>query len=333
MKTFIAIPNGKNRDSFLTKENMDQLRSYGEICEVEGDLNEDSICNAIGDCEVYMTLWGSARLSKKILDSAPNLKLLVHLAGTVAPFVSKEMWDRGIKVISGNSLFAMSTAEGTLAYILSALRDIPFYSTNLKEKREWKNSNAQSYGLIGKTVGIVSYGSVAQNLIKMLQAFNVKILVYDIIDIANDENIKYNLKQVSLEELFSNSDIISVHTPLNSSTKHLINKDLLKRIRPGGLFVNTSRGEVIDQVALETILKDGKIKAMLDVFDIEPLPQNSKLFELENLMLMPHMAGPTTDFRPQIATELIKEAYNYISFNTPLSFEITEQHANNMSVH
>ncbi len=332
MKTFIAIKKGNTHNSFLTQENINLLRSFGEIREAEVP-DEDSIALSVGNSEVYMTCWSSPRLSKKILDAAPHLRLLAHLAGTVAPYVSEEMWQRGIKVISGNEYLAESTAEGALAYILAAQRDIPRYSTDLKEKRLWKAADAQNFSLIGKTVGIVSYGAVAKNLVRMLQPFGVKILVYDIVPLPEEDKVEFGVEQVSLETLFSASDIISVHTPLTPATRRLIGKDLLGQIKPGALFVNTARGEVVDQGALEQVLAGGKIRAVLDVFEKEPPPPECRLYSLPNVMMMPHMAGPTSDLRPKIAAALIRECHEYIDLGAPLRHEIKRQQAENMSEH
>jgi phosphoglycerate dehydrogenase-like enzyme len=332
LKTFIAIKKGNTRDSFLTQENLGLLRSFGEIREAE-HLAEDSIALSIGNSEVYMTCWGSPRLSRKILDAAPNLVLLAHLGGTVAPYVSDEVWRRGIKVISGNEFLAVSTAEGALAYILAVQRDIPRYSTDLKEKRIWKKPGAQSFSLIGKTVGVVSYGAVAKNLVRMLQPFGVKILVYDIVSLPEVEKVKYGIEQVPLDTLFSVSDIVSLHTPLTPATRRLIGKDLLGKMKPGALFVNTARGEVIDQSALEEVLADRKIRAVLDVFEKEPPPPECRLYTLPNVMMMPHMAGPTSDLRPKIAAALIRECHDYIDLGSPLRHEIKKPQAENMSEH
>ncbi|MGI6167375.1 MAG: hydroxyacid dehydrogenase [Eubacteriales bacterium] len=333
MKTFIAVKKGNTRDSFLTRENIELLGSFGEIREAGDVLDEDSVALSITDSEVYLTCWGSPRLSKKILDAAPNLVLLAHLGGTVAPYVSDELWKRGIKVISGNEFLAESTAEGALAYILAAQRDIPRYSTDLKEKRLWKKADAQNYSLIGKTVGVVSYGAVAKKFVRMLQPFRVRILVYDIIPLSEVEKVKYGIEQVPLDKLFSDSDIISVHTPLTQSTRRLIGRELFEKMKPGALFVNTARGEVIDQGALEEVLAAGKIRAVLDVFEKEPPPPECRLYSLPNVMMMPHMAGPTTDLRPKIAAALIRECHEFIDLSVPLRHEIKMQQAENMSEH
>ena len=117
MKTFVSVPKGVNFDTFFTKENIALLESFGEVIwnPTEKQMPPEEIADAIGNSDVYITLWGSPRLEDRILKNAPNLKLLTHLAGTVVPFVSDEMWERGIRVISGNDYFAESVAEGTLA--------------------------------------------------------------------------------------------------------------------------------------------------------------------------------------------------------------------------
>lgn len=332
MKTFIAIKDDETRATFLTPDNMALLRSFGETKEANGGLTAGNIAGQIGDSEVYMTCWGSPRLGKEILDSAPALRLLVHLGGTVAPFVSEEMVRRKIRIISGNAFFAESTAEGALAYILAAQRRITFYGGELKNGR-WKEDNALNASLLGKTVGIVSFGAVAKNLVRMLLPFRVKILVYDIVPVPEEYKERFGITQVGLEELFSSADIISVHTPLNSGTHHLIGKPLFDLIKPGALFVNTSRGAVLDQKALEDALEDGRFRAALDVYEEEPPAADCRLYSLPNVMMMPHMGGPTVDLRAEITEALIKESADFIDGGKPLKNEITVQAAAFMSEH
>ena len=267
MKTFVTLPKNAVFPTFFTDENVALAESLGDVVWNNKimQLSESEIADLIGDADIYMTGWGSPRLSRTILDSAPNLRLLVHLCGTVVPFVSDEMWERGVRVISGNDFFAESVAEGTIGYILAALRDIPKYSSRLKEQRLWKTSADTNRGLLGKTVGIVSYGAIAHHLVRMLQPFRVKIKIYDIKPIPEADKAKYNISEASLEEVFSTSDIVSVHTPLNEKTYHLIGADLLSLLPEGSLFVNTSRGAVIDQTALEDELMKGRFRAVLDV--------------------------------------------------------------------
>ena len=333
MKTFVTLPKNAVFPTFFTDENVALAESLGEVEWNEKDVHftHAEIAEAIRDSDIYVTGWGSPRLDSRILDSAPDLKLLVHLCGTVVPFVSDEMWERGIRVISGNDFFAESVAEGTVGYILAALRDIPEYSHRLKNEKKWKTSADLNRGLLGKTVGIVSYGAIARHLVRMLQPFRVKIKLYDIKPIPEADKVKYNITEASLEEVFSSSDIVTVHTPLNDATHHLIGGELLSLLPDGALFVNTSRGAVVDESALVTELESGRFRAILDVYEKEPLPADSRLYALPNVILMPHMGGPTVDLRRDITRALLLEASEFLKNGAPLPHEISRAAASMMS--
>jgi phosphoglycerate dehydrogenase-like enzyme len=215
--------------------------------------------------------------------------------------------------------------------MLAALRDIPRYSHALKTEAKWKTSHDYTRSLLGKTVGIISYGTIARHLVRMLQPFRVKIKIYDIKPIPEADKAKYNISEASLEEVFSTSDIVSVHTPLNEKTHHLIGRELLGILPEGSLFVNTSRGAVIDQTALEDELMKGRFRAVLDVYEKEPLPADNRLYDFENVILMPHMGGPTVDLRRDITRALLLEAAEFLKNGAPLPHEISRSAAEMMS--
>ena len=333
MKSFISIAKGTTFDTFFDKSNIDLANALGKTVWNESTtrMTPDDVAQKIADCENYVTLWGSPRLDEKILDNAPNLKLLTHLGGTVVPFVSDAMWERGIKVISANDYFAESVAEGTLAYILCTLRDIPRYSSELKSEKRWKSDSAYTAGLMGKTVGIVSYGTIAKKLVRLLSNFKLRIMVYDIKPLPAADIEKYGLIEAPLEKIFTDCDIISLHTPLIDATYHLIGADLLSKIKNGALFVNTSRGAVVDQSALERELAKQRFCAVLDVFEKEPPEADCPLFDLPNVTMIPHMAGPTVDLRSFLTRELMLEAAGFIDRGEALTHEITREFSLTMS--
>jgi len=337
MKTYVSVAKGPVFDTFFTEENIALLESLGEVVWYEGGASKPSaeeVAAQIGDCDVCLTLWGSPRLDERILKNAKKLKLLTHLAGTVVLFVSDELWERGIRVISGNDYFAESVAEGTLAYMLSALRNIPAYSRRLKEDRVWKTPADFTKGMAGKTIGLVSYGAIAKYLVRLLSVFRVKIKVYDIVPLPAEDVARYGLEQASLEEIFSTCDIISIHTPLFDATHHLINGNLLSMIKKDALLINTARGPIIDQAALERELATGRFSAVLDVYEEEPVTKaKTTLFDLPNVMMLPHQGGPTTDLRAYIARELILESAAFLHEGKELPHEITKERAGFMSAH
>lgn len=336
MKSVVSIPNNEIRKSFLTPENLELLSSMGEVVinPYDGDrqYTEEELSEVLKGADAYFTIWCSPALTEGALKNAKDLKLLVHLGGTVVPFVSDAMWDKGIKALSGNDYFAESVAEGVIAYMLTALRDIPNHLDAFTNGHKWNPKNLSHNGLLDKTIGIVSYGQVSHHLVKMLKPFRCKILIYDIVKIPEEDLKEYNMEQVSLEEVFSKSEIVTVQTPLNKATYHLIGKELFDMLPDGSLFINTSRGSVIDEKALIEALEKNRFRAFLDVYEEEPPKYDeNKLFGLPNVFLMPHKAGPTIDRRAYIAKELIKEAYDYIENGKPLKHEIKREVAEKMS--
>lgn len=334
MKALIATPRGEVFDTFFTPENIALAESLGEIVwnDTGRTFTPSEVAERITDCDVYVTTWGAPRLDADILSFAPKLKLLTHLCGTVVPVVSDAVWERGIRVLSGNRYFAESVAEGTLAYMLTALRDIPRYSRRAKEERRWKTNDDYNQGLAGKKIGIVSYGAIARNLVRILSVFRVELYVYDIVPLPEADVKKYGLHQASLDEIFGTCDIITLHTPLFDATRHLIGAPLLAKIRPGTLFVNTSRGAVVDQRALERELADGRFRAVLDVYEEEPPRPDCPLYDLPNVIMIPHMGGPTIDLRQVIARDLLRESADYLRNGGELPDEITRSMAAVMSI-
>lgn len=333
MKALVSTPRGSTFDTFFPEENIRLAESLGEIIwnDTENYFTADDIKERITDCDVYITTWGAPKLDADILAAAPKLKLLTHLCGTVKPVTSEASWDRGIRVLTGNGYFAESVAEGTLAYMLSALRDIPYYSYRLKTQKIWHQPEDSTRGLAGKKIGILSYGTIAKHVVRLLSNFRTELYVYDIKPLPEADVARYNLHQASLEEIFSTCDIVTVHTPNIPATYHMVSAELLAMLRPGALFINTSRGPVIDQRALERELADGRFRAILDVYDPEPPTADSPLYTLPNVMMLPHQGGPTTDFRHIIAHDLLIESAAFVDRGVVSPNEISRAAATLMS--
>ena len=332
MKALVAIKKDKVFDTFFSKENMKLAESLGDIVWVDTITEKvKDIKTKIKDCDTYITCWGSPALTPEILECAPKLKLLTHLGSTVAPVVCDEVYKRGIKVISGFDYYSKSTAEGAVAYMLAALRNIPFYSERLKKQKIWREVDDYTDGLLYKSVGIVGFGGVGRYVCQMLKSFDADVKVYDIAQISNEEKNAYNITQCDIEEIFSTCDIISIHLPYNDGTHHIVDDALLSKIKLGALLVNTARGAVIDEQALIRSLKKGSFCAALDVYEKEPIDMASPLLSLDNVLLLPHQAGPTVNLRAVITKKLLIESADYINNNIPLKNEISAIKAKTMS--
>jgi len=327
MKIFVNIPEGFRNGSFVTPAIKEYLEQVGEITynESSSPLGGDELKKALSGKDVVITGWGQPLITA---DIAGSVKLIVHTGGTVGGIVDISVFDKGIKVISGNNYYAESVAEGTLSYILYALRNMEYYGKIMKNG-EW-TWEAKSEGLIGQSVGIVSYGAISSRLIPKLRLFTDVIKVYSTHE---DENLaqREGFTYATLDEIFKTCKIVSVHTAKNPETYHMINKKHFDMLMDGALFINTSRGAVIDEKALIEALKENRFKALLDVYEKEPPEKDNELLALDNVMLFPHMAGPTYDMRERITGYLIDDILCFTKGET-LKNEITKDIALQMTI-
>ncbi len=335
MNILVSIPQGDLFNSFIYKETVERMRKMGNVVlnETNAQFTHEELCEKIKGMDVVITGWGSPWIDEDVLQYADSLKYVAHTGGSVANYVCEEVYKRGITVISGNEMYAESVAEGVIAYILASLRMIPRFSHRLSYDKVWESMDLDrnyAKGLLDRTVGIVSYGTISKYIIPMLQPFHVKIKLYSRKTMPQEFLEKYNVEQVSLEELFSTSDIITMQTAKNPHTIGMINKKHLSLIKDGALFVNTSRGPIVDEDDLIAEIEKDRIYVMLDVYNQEPLPQGSPLLGREKVLLMPHMAGPTIDRRDAITNALLTEIENHMA-GKPLTLEIPWELAREMT--
>ncbi len=330
MKILVAMRTGKTRDAFITPRAAKMLEELGTVIWNESDrvLRDEALKEKLKGVEVCITGWGCQCFDKDILESADSLRLIAHTGGSVATLVTEDVYKKGIKVISGNRIYAESVAEGTIAYMLASLRDIPYYS-EMVQQNKWPHEEYTTEGLLDQTVGLVGFGMVAKYLARMIQPFRVKLKAYDPF-VADEVFKEYGVEKATLEEVLTTCKIVSVHAAKTEGTYHMIGKDLLEKIPDGTILVNTARGSIFDEEALAEELQKGRFKAILDVFETEPLPENSKLRGLKNVILIPHMAGPTADRMERVTLELIEDIKNLYQ-GKPLKHEIDWNYAKAMT--
>ena len=175
-----------------------------------------------------------------------------------------------------------------------------------------KNLRVPHVEVNGKTLGVIGAGHIGKKVIKIAQALDMNILVYTRTPREDEKGIRY----VSLKELLEHSDYVSLHCPLTESTKHMINKETLKLMKPSAFIINTSRGALIDEAALIEALKNGKIAgAGLDVQETEPPKETSPLYTMENLLLTPHMGWKGLETRQRLVSILADNIKNFLAGN------------------
>lgn len=332
MRFLVTMGDVPERKSFFTPKVIEEMEKHGEIVwnmKCERGMTKQELLENIEDIDVVFTGWSTARIDQDVVAAAKRLKVHAHTGGSVASYVSKEEYDAGIKVLSGNDLFAQSVAEGCLAYTLCALRRMELFLQTVRTEG-WRPQDDTTTGLIGKKVGIVGYGAIARYYMRLLQWFQPEILLCS--KYASEEDARrYGAKKASLEEVFESCDVISLHAALNDENRNMITRPLLEKIKQGALFVNTARAGIVEEQALYEELAKKRFHAVLDVYHQEPLPREHVLRTLENVMLMPHSAGPTFDMREKVVLRLLEDVKN-IQEGKPCSSEIPYDYAIRMTV-
>lgn len=225
-------------------------------------------------------------VNSSLLKQAPQLKIIQTGAGYDNVDVA-ECTHRGVKVCNAAGVNANAVVEHTLALILSWFKNIPYLDQFMKEQQPASQLTYSGAEIAGKTLGIIGLGNIGERLARIGLAFNMNVLAFN----HHPRHIS-GVRMVDLSTLYKNSDIISLHIAATSVTHHLIDYQAFQQMKSSALLVNTSRGSIVDEAALISALQTHEIAgACLDVFEQEPLPINSPLRHLSNVILTPHTAG------------------------------------------
>ena len=331
MRIFLSVPKGSEvMDTFFTEDVREYLEKRFEVSysPLERQLKKEEIPLYARDADVIMTGWEHVRIEAEALKDT-SIRLIAHTGGTVAAYVDRGVYEAGIKVISGNNLYAESVAEGVLAYMFTALRKIPDY-VNSCRNGGWNVDSLPTEGLLGQTVGIVGIGAISKRVIKLLQPFGVRLKVFSHHAI-DPEFLKENhAMQATLEEIFSTCKIISLHSAKNERTIGMIGREHFDLMQEGAVFINTARGAIVREDEMTECLREKRFRAMLDVYCEDPLAADSELRKMENVYCMPHVAGPTRDRRPVITKCLADDILRFAK-GEALELEISAEHAARMT--
>jgi phosphoglycerate dehydrogenase-like enzyme len=253
--------------------------------------------------EADYAISGQVGVSADVLRAAKKLKLL-HKWGVgvdnIDVAAAKEL---GIKVARTTGSNAVPVAEFTLGLMLSALRYIGYGHAELK-KGHWATGHlpGETFMLSGKTVGIVGFGAIGKNVAKLLKGFGCTILYSKRQPLSASEEAALGVKHATMAELLAQSDVVSLHCPLTPETTNLIDKAALAAMKKTAVLINVARGGVVNEADLVVALRAKDIAgAAMDVYSVEPLPAESELLTLDNIVVTPHLAAMAADnFAPTV---------------------------------
>lgn len=256
------------------------------------DFAADRARRVLAGTELLITGWGCPPLDGAALAAAPRLRAIAHTAGTVRGHVTEACWERGIEVSSAAAANAVPVAEYTVAMILLANKRVLETARTYRAVRARADSPPARSGVgnYRRTVGILSASLIGRRVIELLRPYDLEVLLHDPY-VSEEEAAALGVRAVPLLELFAACDVVSVHTPLLPATRGLVGRELLAALRPDATLINTSRGAVLDQDALTEAVLAGRIRAVLDVTEPEVLPRAHPLWECENVLITPHLAG------------------------------------------
>jgi len=291
MEKIIFLMPGESYKKIFEKETVEKLKKYGEVKIWD---EKENIENFAKNSTIIITSWNSPKITPSIFKPAPDLKFIMHAAGSIKPYVKKEVMEKGVRVSSCSGVLGKFVAITTLGLILVSVKKIFWWSDFIKKTGKWReNEKLRKYTdeITGVNIGIISMSNVGRNLVSLLKQFSEKIYVYD--SYWTEEQIKnYGGKKVkSLMEIAEKCEIIALCAPLTEETKGMIGKEFFRNMKDGSVFINTARGAIIDQNALIEELKKERIFACVDVTYPEPPEKNSPLYNLKNLIISPHIAG------------------------------------------
>jgi phosphoglycerate dehydrogenase-like enzyme len=310
MPRILVAMSADTYDRVISDHVRERLKELGEVtlCLDSRGMEADERNAMWAGADYCLSGWGVRSPDPDALGSPPRLKAICHSAGSVRMF-PRALLERGIVVTSARSAIARTVGEFALLCTLTLLR-------RLDDVRSAKPTRPTSRTLYDKTVALIGCGCVGRHFRELLRPFGCRVLVVDPF-LATDKAAELNVEIVGLEEALTMADVISLHAPDVPETRGLLGERELRTIRDGVVLVNTARGRLIDTEALTREMATGRLAAALDVTDPEPLPSDHPLRTMPNVMLTPHVAGPTTDELPRLGEAALADLERIMRGDAP----------------
>ena len=261
-----------------------------------GKMGETEFCEAVASAD-YLLVGGRRRLDQNVLSGAKHLKMIQRTGVGLDSLDLEYITQSGIPLYVNQGVNAQSVAEHALMLTLAVLRSLTYADCRTKQGKWDKHDiGVKTHELYGKTVGIVGMGNIGRAFRALLEPFHVRILYTNTPQLDEKLELKLDITFASLDELLRESDIVSLHCPLTSETKHLIGAAQLSTMKSGAVLINTARGGLVDEASLCDALNSGHLAgAGLDVFEKEPPQCESSILQASNVVSTPHIAGITSE--------------------------------------
>nr|WP_134009298.1 hydroxyacid dehydrogenase [Streptomyces sp. 846.5] len=302
---------------------MNRLKELVEVDEslVVRDFRRPAAARALAGAEILVSGWGCPQLDAEVLAVAPRLRAVLHAAGSIRSLVTEGCWERGLLVSSAAQANALPVAEYTLGAILLAGKNaVPLSAWYRDHNRYPTSAETATLGNHRRRIGIIGASRVGRRVLELLRPLDLALSLADpYVDDA--EAARLGVTLLPLDELLRGSDIVSLHAPDIPATYRMLDRRRLALIPDGATLINTSRGALVDHRALADELGSGRLNAILDVTEPEPLPPGSPLFDLPNVLLTPHIAGSQGNELERLGRTVVEEVERLVE-GLPLQHQI-----------
>ncbi len=275
----------------------DAMKDFGEVTVYDRTPKEETI-SRIGDAEIVLT--NKTEIRADVLEACKNLKFIVVLAAGYDVVDFKKAKEMGISVSNCPAYGSQGVAQMAFAHILEITNNVGKHAETVKNG-EWVSSADWCYwknpiiDLNGKKLGIIGYGNIGKEVAKIARGFSMEILAYDAFADITDAT------KCSVDEIFAQADIITLHCPFNEETKHLIRKENIAKMKKGVIIINVARGPLVHEADLIEAVKSGHVYAAgVDVIDVEPPKEQSEYLQTEGINITPHIAWASVNSRSNI---------------------------------
>jgi D-3-phosphoglycerate dehydrogenase len=254
--------------------------------------------------ELDGVICGDDQFTERVLKAAPRLKVISKWGTGIDSIDSEACRELGIQVCNTPGAFTEPVADTVLGYMLAFARRLPWMDRDIRNG-EWRKPDGVS--LHERVLGVVGVGNIGRAVVRRAIAFGMKVMGNDIVDIPSTFVTETRIEMVALETLLEHADFISMHTDLNATSFHLMSDDQFALVKPTAYLINTSRGPVIDEPALVKALQEKRLAgAAMDVFENEPLPEDSPLRSMDNCLLAPHNSNSSPGAKLRVHEDTIR---------------------------
>lgn len=319
-------------DQLFAEEQQTRLRALGGVTlqPCEDNFDEAQLTRLIRGRDIVITSWGTPPFSDAVLAAADRLQLIAHSAGTIKRLLLPPVFAEGRRVTHAAEAMAIPVAETTLMLILLCLRRFHKIDSAFKESG-WAAAKAMGPGreLAGARIGIIGAGHTGRAVISKLRVLDAVLWLYDPY-VSDGEAAAMGARKVGLEKLLRECPVVSLQAPSTPETYRMLGAEQFSWLQDGAVFINTARTHPIDEAALLAELQSGRISAALDVFEEEPLPDNSPFRRLDNVIISPHMAAVTDQAYRRQGRITTDEVASYLS-EGKLRYEVTRDMLDKMA--